>query len=178
MYLNNIHSTVKLVALSCLMLLILSGCSASRSLYHDSVISQKSHGVIYLYRPGRLAAMLSTPDVFINDKLLCHLYNNSYCRFELAPGKYKLTVNTFSPTLNRGSVLVEVPANTKLFLSYDIEEELKFGMGLSILGKLATVGGGGVNMLSWFEEEDKLLVHIKDAATAKDEISATTCANC
>lgn len=161
-----------------LMTSILTGCSATGPLFKEDSVSNKNNGLIFLYRPYKLAAMLQSPEVFIDEKHLCDLHNNTYCKIELGAGKHNLTISTWVSTLNRGTIVVNVQPSRTLFLSYDIEEELKWGTGLSILGRISTMSSGKSNLLSWLENEDKLLVHIKENKLGLAEIRNTKCANC
>jgi hypothetical protein len=157
---------------------MLAGCSASGPLFKEISVSEKNNGLIFLYRPYKLAAILQSPEVFIDEKHLCDLHNDSYCKIELGSGKHNLSINTWVSTLNRGTVIVDVQPAKTIFISYDIEEELKWGTGLSILGSINAMSSGHTNLLSWLENEDKLIVHIKDSKEGLAEIRKTKCANC
>lgn len=157
---------------------VLSGCSATGPLFKEVSVSNKNNGLIFLYRPYKLAAILQSPGVSIDDKHVCDLHNESYCKIEVSAGKHNLAINTWVSTLNRGTIVVNIQPLKTLFLSYDIEEELKWGTGLSILGGINAISSGKSNLLSWLENEDKLLVHIKEKKVGLAEIRKTKCANC
>lgn len=162
----------------CLITTMLTGCSVSGPLFKEVSVSKKTNGLIFLYRPYKLAAILQSPEVFVDEKHICDLHNQSYCKIELGAGKHNLSINTWVSTLNRGTIVIDVQASKTLYLSYDIEEELKWGTGLSILGGINAMSSGKSNLLSWLENKDKLLLHIKENKVGLAEIRSTKCANC
>lgn len=73
--------------------LILSGCATAPGQKFSGFASpQKDKSDVYLYRTGAIFAVLQSFEVTVDGNKAGDLYNASYLRLQLAPGKHSLRV--------------------------------------------------------------------------------------
>lgn len=80
---------------------ILSGCALFGKKFNKADIIKhmdKNMATVYLYRPFAMYGIVGSPDIFINDKEMGSLDNDSYVILKLQPGEHIFSVkwNFFS----------------------------------------------------------------------------------
>ena len=81
--------TLKLTVIF-ILLVVLSGCSASGQSFKQSKKVAKDVATIYVYRPFLTYNMAGWPDIYINGEKKFSLINSGYGVFQLSPGNYEI----------------------------------------------------------------------------------------
>ena len=160
--------------------LFLSGCfNATGPKFREVSPSQEKNSVVYLYRPDKLAASARSPDVHVDNKFICEIENGGYCRFELPEGRHIISIDT-DIQLNNGAIALDINSASKLFIAYDIESELKWGLAVKGASMVGAFNGITTAAISWtgIGEGYRLILEMKEPHLAMHEIKETSCSNC
>ena len=105
-----------------LLMLALSGCSASGPLYAPTVIASEGNASVYLYRPSRSEGYLIVPPVSVDGTELFELANNGYAELTLSPGRHLIETkkdgNPIGPVDAVGSIEIEVEAGREYYIRW------------------------------------------------------------
>lgn len=104
-----------------LVILVISGCSATGPQFRPETSIENDYALVYLYRPSMLKGGGITPPVFIDNQELFDLPNNGYAVLKLTEGKHVIETRedgNFLLTDAVGKAEIIVEKNTVYYVKW------------------------------------------------------------
>lgn len=100
------------VALTLLMLALLSGCTSLGPIYQKVDTLPEDKGLVYIYRPNSFVGGGVSYDVKVGEKPIMTLYNGGYYPYFSSPGE----VEFWAKSESRSAVTIDVETGKTYFL--------------------------------------------------------------